>query len=439
MAQVRRHRRAIAVAVTALAALVAPALAQGPSAGADLFDRPVLAVDPGMHTAPIWAQAVDAAGRFAVTASADRTLRIWSVADGKLLRTIWVPAGPENVGAIEKVAISPDGSTIAAGGYTERLYGDMPIYLFERESGNLIKRIGGDLPSDTKSLTFSPDGRFLAAALDTGQGLRVFDRDKDWSEVFRDDQYGDSSHGAAFARDGRLATTCYDGLIRLYQYDPTNERPNFRRVGEPVRAPSGLRPHGVAFSPDGKLLAVGYAGGVAVDILNGTTLALVGGHRPANAAPAYYGSTEVAWSRDGQVLFADGAVQDDQGQWLLLAWNRHGMGDERRMTYCAATNGAAGVDALPDGRIFVASPVPCLSLIDARGEAVWTISSPILDYRAQVDNLRVSQDGNCVDFGYVGSAEPGLRFDVRSLTLSSSRPNECRTFAPLREGIPIQR
>ena len=119
MAQVRRHRHAIAAALFGLVALaVAPALAQGqgPNAGTDLYDRPVLAIDPGMHTARIWSQAVDAAGRFAVTGGDDRTVRIWSVADGKLLRTIWIPVGPENVGAIYAVAISPDGSTIAVGG-----------------------------------------------------------------------------------------------------------------------------------------------------------------------------------------------------------------------------------------------------------------------------------------------------------------------------------
>jgi hypothetical protein len=49
----------------------APAFAedQGPNAGTDLYDRPVLAIDPGVHTAKIWAQAVNAAGRFAVTGS----------------------------------------------------------------------------------------------------------------------------------------------------------------------------------------------------------------------------------------------------------------------------------------------------------------------------------------------------------------------------------
>jgi WD40 repeat protein len=182
MAQVQRHRRAIAAALLGLLALAfAPARAedQGPNAGTDLFDRPVLAIDPGMHTARINAQAVDVDGRFAVTGGDDRTVRIWSVADAKLLRTIWIPVGPESVGAIYAVAISPDGSAIAAGGYTESSGGPCPVYIFDRESGKLIKRIGGDLSEVTHFLTFSPDGRYLAATLGEGAGLRVFDRDKD--------------------------------------------------------------------------------------------------------------------------------------------------------------------------------------------------------------------------------------------------------------------
>jgi hypothetical protein len=224
MAQVCRHRRAIAAALLGLAALAfAPAFAedQGPNAGTDLYDRPVLALDPGIHTSKIRAQAVDSAGHFAVTGGDDGTVRIWSVPDGRLLRTIWIPVGPESVGRVYAVATSPDESTIAAGGYMEHSGGPCPIYLFERESGNLIRRIGVDLPEVAYSLTFSPDGRYLAATLGGSKGLRVFDRDGDWREVFRDDQYGDDAYGAAFAHDGRLATVSFDGLIRLYEYGST--------------------------------------------------------------------------------------------------------------------------------------------------------------------------------------------------------------------------
>jgi WD40 repeat protein len=446
MAQVWRHRRAIAAAISALAALIfAPALAQdqGPKNGTDLYERPVLAADPGMHTAKIWSLAVDAGGRFAVTGSDDRTVRIWSVAEGKLLRTIWIPVGPQNVGDVYAVAISPDGSTIAAGGWTETLNSEHPIYLFDRESGNLVRRIADDLPDFTTNfLTFSPDDRYFAAMLSNRSGLRVFDRNTNWSEAFRDDQYEKSSFGAAFARDGRLATTSDDGLVRSYRYDPNSDSPNFRRVGEPFKAPSGKLPRGVAYSPDGKLLAVGYNDAAAVDVLNGTTLERVGGRKPADVTAPTVAAQRVAWSRDGQTLFAAGGLVDAQAQSLLFAWDRGGLGDEKRMTYCVP-NSASGLDALPDGRILVAAMTPCLGLMNADGHRVWTVGSPVFDFRSQEHTLKASVDGSLVDFVYSDPTSAyitpaaTLRFDLGSLTLSSPTPNDGLTFAPLREGLTI--
>src|ERR1700722_13088847 len=201
MARIRRHSRTRGAALFGLVVLTfAPALAQeeGAKGATDLYDRPVLAIDPGKHTAAISSQAVDAVGRFAVTGGDDRTVRVWSVADGKLSRTIWIPVGPEKVGDVYGVAISPDGSTIAAGGWTESLQPPFPIYVFDRASGTLVRRVADDLPDVTFFLTFSPDSRYLAAVGAEG-GLRVYDRGNDWRETFRDD-YGGSSFGAAFGR-----------------------------------------------------------------------------------------------------------------------------------------------------------------------------------------------------------------------------------------------
>ena len=91
------------------------------------------------------------------------------------------------------------------------------------------------------SLTFSPDGRYLAATLGGMNGLRVFDRDKDWTAAFRDDEYGGDSYGAAFSPGGRLVTTSYDGLIRRYTFEAVGGRPNFRLEGETIKAPGGNR------------------------------------------------------------------------------------------------------------------------------------------------------------------------------------------------------
>src|SRR5215472_2616057 len=81
-----------------------------PPAAKGLYDRPVLVVDPGMHTAIIHRADADSAGRWAVSGSDDKAVRVWSLADGALGRTIRLPAGPGNVGEAYAVAISPDGA-----------------------------------------------------------------------------------------------------------------------------------------------------------------------------------------------------------------------------------------------------------------------------------------------------------------------------------------
>jgi WD40 repeat protein len=126
-----------------------------------LFDRPVLVVDPGMHTAIIRRASADKDGHWAVTGSADKTIRIWSLADGALVRTIRLPAGPGDVGKVYAVAISPDGALVAAGGYTGPTGQSDPVYLFDRATGSLVRRTEG-LPNVVNHLVFSPDGERLA-------------------------------------------------------------------------------------------------------------------------------------------------------------------------------------------------------------------------------------------------------------------------------------
>jgi hypothetical protein len=75
--------------------------------------------------------------------------------------------------------------------------------------------------------------------------------------------------------------------------------------------------------------------------------------------------------------------------------------------------------------------------MDARGDPVWTVTSPVLDFREQGDVMSASEDGQIVDFGYLGSAGSVLRFDVRSLRLSSPPPSDGLTFVAKPDGLQI--
>lgn len=249
------------------ACLVGPVGAQQGGAVPGLYDRPVLALDPGMHTAPIRGADVDAAGRIAVTGSDDKTVRVWSVAEGRLLRTIRIPTGPGDVGKIYAVALSPDGGTIAAGGWTLATDDDPQeqIYLFDAGTGEMTGRLDG-LPNVVNGLAFAPDGTRLAAVLGSGNGLRLYapGADGGWTELARDTAYGGSSYGVAFTADSaRLATTSFDGQLRLYDRD-----------GGLVLAVETVpgNPFGLAFNPVDGRLAVGFYDSPEVRLCDGTTL-----------------------------------------------------------------------------------------------------------------------------------------------------------------------
>lgn len=62
-------------------------------------------------------------------------------------------------------ALSPDGELVAGGGWTgDEWDGNFSIYLFNRTTGKLVRRLMG-LENVIYHLCFSPDGRYLAATL----------------------------------------------------------------------------------------------------------------------------------------------------------------------------------------------------------------------------------------------------------------------------------
>jgi WD40 repeat protein len=321
----------------------APAADQPVAPMPGFYDRPELVIDPGMHTNGIRSVGADADGRWVVTGSYDKTVRVWSSADGALLRTIRLPAGPGAVGQGWYVAMSPDGALIAVGGWT-RPDPQEQIYLFDRATGALQRRIEG--PTDAVTgLTFSPNGQLLAAML-SDKGLRIYARDRDWAEVARDDQYNWVSYnGVAFAPDGRLATTEFEGKVRLYAGPLIGDiRPTVT-----IAAPGGQRPWGIAFSPDGSRVAIGHNRiPPAVDLLDGHTLVPLPGPNLGSIENGAF--AHVAWSTDGGTLFAAGPMP-------VLAWSDAGP--------------AHGARCRRDPMCCQQGPVRCLISFRCPGETCW--------------------------------------------------------------------
>jgi WD40 repeat protein len=80
------------------------------------------------------------------------------------LKILRPPIGDFDEGKLYAIAISPDGKTVAVGGFTGANHSENhPIYIFDRESGTIRKTITG-LPDATNHLAYSKDGRLLAAS-----------------------------------------------------------------------------------------------------------------------------------------------------------------------------------------------------------------------------------------------------------------------------------
>jgi WD40 repeat protein len=420
MGTIRRSHSLILVLVLTL---LVSSTASAAAGEAGLYDQPVLTLDAGMHTAMIRRADVSGTGASAVTGSDDKTVRLWDVPTGQLLRTIRLPQGPEPVGKVYAVAISLDGALVAAGGFTGAMGEPKSIYLFQRDTGAFIRRLDG-LPNVILHLVFSPTGRYLAATLGGTDGLRVYDRDAGWREVARDDPYGDASYGAAFAADGRLATTSYGGTLRLYD-------PAFRRVAT-AKPPDSTRPSGLAFSPTGDRLAVGYHDTTAVSLFDGHTLTPLPG-------PDTYGLdrgnlSEVAWSADGATLYAGGSYRRaDMTQ--VVAWSVTGAGPRRELA--AGTDTVMSLRPLPDSGLVVGAADPWLAGLDLAGAPRWVQRPPKADLRGQRRTLRVSADGNLVDFGYESGGKVPARFDLVHLALTLNPPADGQTRPPEQATLKI--
>lgn len=265
----------------------------------------IFRVDGEMHTLPVRALAVDNDQRFAASVGGDETIRFWSLPKGELRRTYRIPTDHAGSGKLYAVAVSGDGTMVAAAGSTAAVSnGFHHIYLLDVATGRMLKRFG-DLRFPVTHLAFSSDDRYLAAVLAGTGGLRVF-ASHSGTLVAQDKNYRHRGNWVSFSADGRLVTTSADGMIRLYDHQ--------FHLSQNKKLSDRYRPHAAAFSPDGQKIAIGLSNRGSVLVLSADTLELL--YLP-DARGVRKNLRLVAWSRNGHRLFAGGGHRHNNQRRLI--------------------------------------------------------------------------------------------------------------------------
>jgi WD40 repeat protein len=234
----------------------------------------------GPHEGRVTSAVLTRDGKTLYSIDTDRKIHRWDVASGKLLGQ-WKGSSDQHH-ATPNVAVAPDGKTIACGGERNA------IHLWD-PNGKEIRLLTG-LERGAQALSFSPDGRILAAKIDgrngcilwdttsgkrlryydtrfadessilftpDGQRLVFFDRDNVMVyDVFSIDEIGRVNDAAssytALAIAGKakmFASMSQNHVVRIGTLDTVKEIAQFNADKRTVRA--------IDLSPDGKTLATG--------------------------------------------------------------------------------------------------------------------------------------------------------------------------------------
>jgi len=377
---------------------------------ADPPQQPILRIEAGGPAGAVSHLSVDAAGTLMAAASYDKTLRLYSLPDGVERAVLRPPIGAEQEGELYAVALTPDGKTVFAGGATGGAWdGSFSIYMFDIAQSRLIARLPG-LPSPVYDLAISPDGTRLAAGLAKG-GIVAWDAHTG-RLLFSDSNYGGPVRSVAFNMQDVLFTASADGRVRAYDA-------NGQRLAAVAPEP-GLRPWGLAVSPDGGLVAVSFetdrAGRPVLDVLNAATL--TNDFKPNITGLTGEGLLAVAWAPEktgGAMLLAGGYARNSQGN-VIRRWADFGLGPYTDLA--AAHDTVRDIKPVPGGGAVYATEDPGWGLIGPDG-SVGRPPAPITaDLRpARNSGLGISAGGTAIEFA---SGQTILKFEsaAHSLTIT---------------------
>jgi WD40 repeat protein len=338
-----------------------------PAAAPSAANLPVEIVPTVGHSSEITSAAFAPDGRTIISASTDKTLKLWAVADGRELRTFKGDQG------FTAVAFAPDGSTVVSGG------SDKALQFWDVASGSELRTLTGhDKPIN--AVAYAPDGRTVVSGSDD-KTLKLWEVESGRElRTFTGHEQGVLA--VAFSPDGKtIVSGSYDKTLKLWD----------AATGNVLRTLTGhtYQVTAVAYSPDGRTIVSGsYDQTLSLwDAESGQELHILRGHKVGDLWPAI---NCAAFSPDSRTVVSGGMDK------ALRLWDV-ATGRELRILTPDDGDQIRAVAFSPDGRLVLcADNNAVMKLWDAAsGRELRALAR----HGAQVLCLAYSPDGRLIASG----------------------------------------